>query len=64
MPTHNHDLYLKAPSWISQHRVRLQGLTGQAEDEGREWDATERNDKVEGGGEEKSDYGANVQNMK
>ena len=29
---------------------------GKAEDEGREWDATERNDKVEGG-EEKSQIG-------
>ena len=46
----------EAPSWISQHRARLQGLTGKAEDEGREWDATERNDKVEGG-EEKSQIG-------
>ena len=45
-----------APSRISHHRARLQGLAGKAKDEGREWNATEWDDKVEGG-EEKSQIG-------
>ena len=58
IPTHNHHLYLKRllEYHNTEHDYKLQGLTSKAEDETREWDATERNDKVEGG-EEKSQIG-------